>query len=65
MSLNEQIRQTAQRASDAELAHALETIQAHIRYREELRQNGTAGGRNARPPWAEPGRKRRGGHMNF
>lgn len=45
MGLNEQVRRAAERATDAELAHALETIQAHVRYREELRQHGTTGGR--------------------
>ena len=56
---------TADGATHAERAHALQAQQAHIRYREELRQDGAARGTSAHPPWAEPGRKRRGGHMSF
>ncbi len=49
-------------ASDAELSAALQTLQEHVRYRENLKQHALQGGRNSRPAWAEPGRRRRGGH---
>ncbi len=64
MNLNEQIRWAASRASDADLNAALETLKEHVRYRQELQQYARAGGRTTRPPWAEPGRRRRGGHVS-
>jgi hypothetical protein len=63
MSLNDYLDRAATRASDAELSAALQTLQEHIRHREELKQCALHGGRTSRPAWAEPGRRRRGGHI--
>ena len=65
MNLNEQIRWAASRASDADLNAAIETLKEHVRYRQEMRDYAAQGGRTTRPPpWAEPGRRRRGGHVS-
>ena len=62
--LNEYLNRAARSASDAELSAALQTLQEHIRYREELKQYALQGGRTSRPAWAEPGRRRRHGHIS-
>ena len=67
MDLNAQIDRMARQASEAELSAALETLRGHIRYREELKEHGLRGGKTGpggRPIWADPGRKRRGGHLS-
>lgn len=67
MDLNEQIRRAAHHATDAELSAALGTLQEHVRYRQELEEYGRRGGKvgpGGRPIWADPGRKRRGGHVS-
>jgi hypothetical protein len=67
MDLNEQIDRVARRATETELSAALETLQGHIRYRQELKEYGQRGGKagpGGRPIWADPGRKRRGGHIS-
>ena len=63
MSINEYLDRAASSASDAELSTALQTLQEHIRRREELRHYAAQGGRTSRPVWAEPGRRRRRGHI--
>jgi hypothetical protein len=65
MNLNECLNRATKSATDAEFSKALQTLQAHIRYREELKEYDAQGGRLSRPLWAESGRKRRRGHMSF
>jgi hypothetical protein len=57
MSLNDQINHAESSATEAELSEAIETLQVHISYRQELREYGAQGGRLSRPAWADPGRK--------
>ena len=50
-----------------ELAAAQETLQGHLRCRQELEDYGKRGdqvGPGGRPIWADSGRKRRGGHLS-
>jgi hypothetical protein len=63
MSLNDYLDRAARSAADAELSAAFETLQGHIRHRWELKEHALQGGRTSRPAWAEPGRKRRRGHV--
>ena len=63
MNLNDQIHRAAQRSTDSELYAALETLKAHLSYREELKEHAAQGGRLSRPAWASRGKKR-GGHVS-
>ena len=60
MSLGDHIRRTAPNATEGELQEALQALQAHVQYREELREYGNQGGRpvlpGGRPIWADPGK---------
>ncbi len=62
-SLKDYLDRAARSASDAELSAALQTLQEHFRHREEAKQHALQGGRTSRPAWAQPGRRRRRGHI--
>ncbi len=67
MNLDEQIDWMARGATREELAAALDTLQGHMRHRQDLEDSGKRGGRvgpGSRPIWADPGRKRCGGHLS-